>query len=380
MKVMVMMVALLVLLPAALLAGFGDLARLGKPVMKRASTFDKTGGNDDRFTLAPGEVGKLEMDGAGSIKHIWFTLNSQDPGYLRKARLRMYWDGSREAAVDSPFGDFFCLGHGEVNDVVSSMVCVTKAPHYEAPPGAAAFNCYFPMPFASGAVVEVENGGSSELILYAHIDYESAQAVAGMGRFHARYMSEKTTPVSNPPYIEKGNAKETINPSGEENYVILDVQGEGHYVGCCLSVNSREEDAGKWYEGDDMIFVDGEPWPPAIHGTGTEDYFNNAWGFRREFNTPYYGCSYLRKRDTDSYFNGLFSVYRFHVTDPVSFKESIKVTVEHGHANDAANQYSSVAYWYQNDANTPVPAVTQQPEKPVEEKKSRADLNKHWDH
>lgn len=378
MKTVMMTIALL-MLPVVLMAGVDDLAKLGKPVMKRASTFDKTGGNNDKFVLAPGETGKLEIAGVGSVKHIWFTLSSQDPDYLRNTRLRMYWDGATGAAVDSPFGDFFCLGHGEVNDVVSSMVCVTKAPHYEAPPGAAAFNCYFPMPFGDGAVVEVENGGKSELILYAHIDYEayeSPQAVTGMGRFHARYMSEKTTSAASPLFVENGDKKETINPGGEENYVLLDVQGEGHYVGCCLSVDSRKDEAGKWYEGDDMIFVDGEPWPPAIHGTGTEDYFNNAWGFRREFNTPYYGCSYLRKRDTDDYFNGLFSVYRFHVVDPISFTKSIRVTVEHGHANDAANQYSSVAYWYQNDAHTPVP----QPAKPGEEKKSRADLNKHWDH
>lgn len=369
----------LLAIPAVLLAGVDDLAKLGKPTLKRASTFDKTGGNNDRLTLAPGEVGKLEIAGTGNVKHVWFTLKSDDPDYLRKTRLKMYWDGAAEPAVDSPFGDFFCLGHGEVNDVVSSMICVSKAPHIATPPGAAAFNCYFPMPFANGAVVEVANGGKSELICYAQVDYEAYDSPAwvnGMGRFHARYLTEKTTPVTNPPYLEKDGNKEPINPGGEENYVILDTRGEGHYVGCCLSVDSRKEEPGKWYEGDDMIFVDGEPWPPAIHGTGTEDYFNNAWGVRREFNTPYYGCSYLKKRDTDDYFNGLFSVYRFHVVDPISFKKSIKVTIEHGHANDAGNQYSSVAYWYQNDSNVPVPKA----EPPAGEKKSRADLNKHWDH
>jgi len=35
-----------------------------------------------------------------------------------------------------------------------------------------------------------------------------------------------------------------------------------------------------------MWFVDGESWPPAIHGTGLEDYFGNAWGFQDEFNYP----------------------------------------------------------------------------------------------
>lgn len=28
-----------------------------------------------------------------------------------------------------------------------------------------------------------------------------------------------------------------------------------------------------------MFFIDGEEWPPSLHGTGTEDYFNAPWGF-----------------------------------------------------------------------------------------------------
>ena len=95
-----------------------------------------------------------------------------------------------------------------------------------------------------------------------------------------------------------------------------------------------------------MIFVDGVAWPPALAGTGTEDYFSLAWGFRREVCRPYFGCSYRRQAEGDGYFNGRFTCYRFHVADPVRFHESIRVTLEHGHANDAGNVYSSVAYYY----------------------------------
>ena len=340
MKEFVLILMLAALLPGAVFAGMDDLAKLGKPIMKRASTFDRTGGNTDKFMIEPGEVGTLEIDGPGCIKHIWFTMKSPDKDYLRKVNLRMYWDGSPTPAVDCPFAEFFCLGHGEVRDIVSAAICVTKAPHIEAPPGQAAYNCYFPMPFADGAKIEVKNGASEVLTFYAHVDYaayEYAEEVDGMGRFHARYHRQRTEPAEN----------HETNTTGDENYVILDVQGEGHYVGCNLSVDSSMGEKGKWYEGDEMIFVDGETWPPAIHGTGTEDYFNNAWGFRREFSTPYYGCSYLHKRDIDNYFNGLFTVYRFHILDPIGFTKSIRVTVEHGHANDAGNDYHSVAYWYQ---------------------------------
>lgn len=315
-----------------------DLHRLGKPALRRVSTFNPSGGNEDRILLPPGSSGSLSIPGCGCIRHIWFTLRSADLRYLEKARLRMYWDGDSEPAVDCPFGDFFCLGHSEVRDVVSDAICVSIAPHVAVPPGQAAFNCYFPMPFSDGARVELKNGCSEDLTWYAHVDYQvydSPEQVRDTGRFHAVYLLERTQP-------EECN----LNTTGNGNYVILEASGEGHYVGCCLSVKVDPADPGKWWEGDDMIFVDGETWPPAIHGTGTEDYFCNAWGFRREFCTPYYGVSYQKKRFGDGYKDGLFTVYRFHIPDPISFNSRIRVTVEHGHANDAGNDFSSVAYYY----------------------------------
>ncbi len=35
-----------------------------------------------------------------------------------------------------------------------------------------------------------------------------------------------------------------------------------------------------WFgEGDDFFYIDGEK-VPSLQGTGSEDYFNDAWGFR----------------------------------------------------------------------------------------------------
>ncbi len=42
-----------------------------------------------------------------------------------------------------------------------------------------------------------------------------------------------------------------------------------------LSVVQAE--AGWFGEGDDLFYVDGEA-KPSIEGTGSEDYFNDAWG------------------------------------------------------------------------------------------------------
>ena len=50
---------------------------------------------------------------------------------------------------------------------------------------------------------------------------------------------------------------------------------------------------------------------------------------------------------------GYQTSYVFHLTNPVHFKKSLKATIEHGHANHTANDYSSTAYWYQLEPHKP---------------------------
>ena len=97
-----------------------------------------------------------------------------------------------------------------------------------------------------------------------------------------------------------------------------------------------------WGEGDDMIFIDDDTWPPSMHGTGSEDYFGHAWGMQDNA-FPMNG-SIVNERDV----KGFQHSYRYHVTDPVRFNKRIKVTMEHGHANHLADDWASTAYWYQD--------------------------------
>jgi hypothetical protein len=46
-------------------------------------------------------------------------------------------------------------------------------------------------------------------------------------------------------------------------------------------------------------------------------------------------------------------MFRWHIEDPVRFEQSLRVSIEHGHANDQGNDYSSVAYWYQLGDHAP---------------------------
>ena len=101
-----------------------------------------------------------------------------------------------------------------------------------------------------------------------------------------------------------------------------------------------------------MFFIDGEPWPPSLHGTGTEDYFNMSWSPKAKFSHPYYGAARV---NDDFGWLGRTHVYRFHIADPVYFDRSLRFSIEHGHENNLTLDLASVAYWYQSEPHKPFP-------------------------
>ena len=359
------------------------LARLRDFKRRRLSSWDRTGGNADALQIGAGETASLgEMSGAGCVKHIWVTMMSlpTDPHELCRTVLRMYWDGEASPSVEVPVGDFFGLGFGLRRNFVS-------LPLQMSPQDGKGFNCWFPMPFSDGARFEVENQGEGLVIFYYYIDYEEyPEPDPELARFHALW---NRSPISAGIAAEKGWTRKDYrlddrkpvgaglgfgepwsepNLSGERNYVILDTRGDGQYVGCVLNIDVFERQVNDWYgEGDDMVFIDGEPWPPRLHGTGTEDYFNTAFCPRQEYSAPYHGIT-LYSGDEAWPWGGKNSMYRFHIEDPIRFDESIRVTIETGHANALANDYSSTAYWYQTASSRPLPRLA-----PVAERLPRPD-------
>ncbi len=335
----------------------GGLARLRNVRSKRYSSWDRTGGNDDRLHIQPGESALLaDIDGAGSVSHIWVTIASEqkpaEENYLRKLVLRAFWDGEEHPSVEVPVGDFFGVGHAQTVNFVS-------LPLQMSPQDGKGFNCWFPMPFANGARFEVQSDCEAEILFYYYIDcelYPDASAVDGLGRFHAQWRREAPTDGVS----EEGMTNQEFEFGGENiggggNYVLLEATGQGHYVGCNLNVhNLRETTEWNWYgEGDDMIFIDGEEWPPSLHGTGTEDYFNTSWCPAESYSSPYHGITLPGGPN----WSGKISLYRFHIEDPVYFAKSIKVTIEHGHDNRRSDDLSSTAYWYQSEPHSPFPPL-----------------------
>ena len=346
-----------------------ELARLRQARSKRVSSYDRTGRNRDCVAVGAGKSHRIAtIRGAGCIRHIWMTVmphkDDLNDHYLRKLVLRMWWDGERTPSVEVPLGDFFGVGHGVTHHFISLPLNMITNPNL-AEGQLAGMNCFFPMPFAREARIELENQSTRPLTsLFYYIDYEQYEKLEDdeqLGRFHAQYRQEypcEAVKHRRPKGALLADSRYDYNTTGDENYVILQARGRGHYVGCVLSIdnfNAFNQNYLWFGEGDDMIFIDGEPWPPSLHGTGTEDYFCSAWCYPSgAYSGPYHGVSL--GSDTLNW-SGRWTMYRFHIEDPIHFHKSIRVTIEHGHANNQGNDYSSVAFWYQREPHGRFPKL-----------------------
>ena len=303
----------------------------------------KTNPNQDRLeNIVPGETVTLaEMDGPGEITHMWFTVYSKEPNWPRKLMFKMFWDGEDSPSVEAPIGDFFGLGHGMLYHYVSAPFVI--ASQY-------GLNCYWPMPFAKSARIEISNEGEQPIgMFYYIIDYRVYDAPReDVGLFHAKYRQEMPTTLG-------------------ENYKVLEAEGCGHFVGLNMNIELDQE---KWWgAGDAMIWIDGEELF-SVSGTAGEDYFGGAWAYKDgEFHAPFIGNPLQHPKapltgDLYQDPNGprakgaRWNVYRYHIPDPVPFKQSIRMEFEviEDVGDDELvfrqDHYSSVAYWYQREPHT----------------------------
>jgi hypothetical protein len=368
----------------------GELARLRDVKTLRESSWDQTGGNMDALQIPPHQkVILADIKGAGCINHIWSTHMCKQRDYLRRVILRMKWDDEPNYSVEVPFGDFFGVGHAK-RTVFNSM------PLQMTPSEGLGFNCWFPMPFATHALIELENECDEPLIFFYYVDYELHHEIpSDMGRFHAQWRRQNPCDgISDDGITSMEFAMAGQNIGGKGNYVILEAEGKGHYVGCNLGIQNLRDrpelkwpdnmpwpmsmdgladldltnlnpegmsdeikvlfEINNWYgEGDDMIFIDDDEWPPSLHGTGTEDYFNTAFSPGVKYDAPYQGLTIPGGPN----YSGKISWYRFHIEDPIHFQKNIRVTIEHGHNNNRSDDYSSTAYWYQAEPHKPFPTL-----------------------
>jgi len=311
----------------------------------KQSSYDRTGGNGDRWPIAPGATQELfNSQGPGIITHIWFTIAADSPNHLKETVIRIYWDGNPKPSVEVPVGDFFGLNLGNYFVYQSAYLNCSSVK---------ALNCYFAMPFRKSARITATNESDRKIgAFYSNIDYQLVPSLPDdIVYFHAQYRQATPNPAVKFP---AGAPK--LNLDGKHNYVYAETHGRGHLMGITLGVLQNTD---RWMgEGDDMIFIDDET-KPVITGTGSEDYINGAWDFggvkgATPFAHQYNGAPFIADAEKTG---GRYCLYRWHGDNPVTFTKYLKHTMEHGHANDRSDNFFSVCYWYQNEPYTDFPPL-----------------------
>jgi len=261
---------------------------------------------------AGGTVQMAGISSAGTVQQIELNIAGQTESMLSDVRLQAYWNGSPTPAVDAPIGMFFGCGLGPA--AVTAL-----------PVGASGnrLYCYFPMPFATGAVLQLVNTGAAPVpdVAFSVRYTPLTTSPRGVGLFHARHNRDP-------------------HPASSEDYLFLTETGSGHLVGIVQTSRGYSTDR-QFLEGDERFYIDASG-TPAIYGTGTEDLYNGGWYFENgPFTLPVHGnpSSTLSPK-------AAYTCYRFFLSDAIPFTGSIRAGIEHGAWNDFDVDIESVAMYY----------------------------------
>jgi len=308
--------------------------------------------------IKPGETFTMaEITGPGAIQHIWMTPT----GNNRLTIFRFYYDGEETPSIECPVGDFFACGVGDYHQVTSLPICVNPK---------SGFNSYWLIPFRKSCKVTMTNIDEKQMTLYYQIDYTLTDVPENAAYLHAQF--RRVNPL----------------PDKQDYTIVEGIRGKGHYVGTYMTWGSNSP--GWWGEGEIKFFMDGDTDFPTICGTGTEDYFCGSYGFEKHdgtggyetFTTPFLGMpqvvnpegrlirkSKVHKADGTveekiTVFRDetpRFSLYRWHIMDPIRFETDLKVTMQALGWQDGSrylplkDDLSSVALWYQTEPHAPYP-------------------------
>jgi hypothetical protein len=279
-----------------------------------------------RKTLLPGKsVTLFEIDQPGRIAGFRLGPANLLAGEDRAILLKIYWDGEVHPAVLCPVGDFFGYSWGEPA-MKSLLLGTSENMNY----------CYFPMPFDHSARIELVSEDQAAI----PIELQAELATGGRGRDpqEGRFYS----------FWHRENPIQDGKP-----FTFLEVEGQGQLVGCILEAQGLESGATPFFEGDDQTELDGQL---AIHGTGSEDFFNGGWydvpdRWEERKSFPLSGClDYLKPLARSA-------GYRFMITDSYVYQKSLRQTIEHGpEKNNVPADYCGVTFFY--SLKPPSPSAT----------------------
>ncbi|MFI5384883.1 MAG: glycoside hydrolase family 172 protein [Fimbriimonadales bacterium] len=266
-------------------------------------------------TKRPGRIASLRIGPAEALA-----------GKDRDILLRITWDNAEKPAVLCPAGDFFGYAWGKPS-ASSSLIGTFGGQAY----------CNLPMPFDHAAKVELVllRTSGPTLAIRGEVVTGDTPRRAYEGKFYAVWHRENPTTEGKP-------------------FTFIDAKGRGHIVGLALQAQGHESGSTPFFEGDDMTVIDGQM---AIHGTGSEDFFNGGWydvpdRWDAAFSRGLSGCLAYQKP------LGRTGGFRFFLGDAYSYTKSIVQTIEHApERNEGVADYCSVTYLYSDrpPVDQPIP-------------------------
>lgn len=288
----------------------------------------------DSFAAEPGKAYTLaELDGPGCVQRIWVGCRPREMTG-RLMTLRMYWDGEDHPSVEAPLSDFFGVCHGLGAYPINSR--------YLSVQEQAGYNCYFAMPFARSARIELDATGLNERApFFYHVDWHRYRPgeLTEEQRFHTAWRREFPT-----------------RPFGEE-YLMLDAVGRGRLLGFVLGVRLYD-DVDRWsHGGAETMYIDGEAVgedgvePVHVRGSGGEDAFGTSFGgaLHRPESHLYQGIPYYVHEDVSQARPAQrLAGYRLFEHDAIAFQRSL-----HFRFGCMTNDLCSTVYWYQTEPHRP---------------------------
>jgi hypothetical protein len=281
-----------------------------KPRLAGQETISKT------ITLAPGQTAEVcALRNAGVIRAVRARVQSKQRYAWRKIVLRGEWDGAAWPQVLTPLGPLF--GFDWETAEYGSVTAGCR--------GGRAYQ-FFPMPFRKSAGLSLTSYLEMPAKVEIQIEWAPlADLPAEAVYFYARWRHEPDSKTFDYPFIETA--------------------GRGHFVGVSMPIDHPLD--GWWGEGDEKVWVDDDDFPPWI-GTGSEDYFGDAWGIRY-LSGPSFGASSMKGHRTCN--------YRWHFMDFIPFTKRMRMTIENYGPNGGGPRgqyaYSSTAFWYQAELTPP---------------------------
>jgi hypothetical protein len=314
------------------------------PVESRSITFENPKGLKGKGGMAASKIGVgrkgaalrninphqtitlCDISGPGVIRRMWVTLPAKKENLLGFV-LRGYWDGQETPSIEAPIGEFFGCSFGVAKAYQSAVHSMTDS---------AGMSIFLPMPFTTRARFTVTNDSNEKNVpFYYAIDYTIKDSIPNdAGRLHVMYRRENPTTM------------------GRDFEILPKRNGMGRFVGCVLGIDNSDRQW--WGEGEVKVYLDGDGNFPTICGTGTEDYIGQAWGFHRD--TFLYG-------GVSMWEDNLYSLYRWHLKDPIYWKKDIRVTIQQMGAKDPIGYYnkqedvSAAAFWYEPIPSEALPAM-----------------------